>query len=236
MRPASFLRSVRALLVDVALLAGVCSALLAPSASRAAVISQSITFDSIKPFGTFSTGTFTTGGWSAAFPVNNIASVERFWVSFSSTDAAYLAQQGPLGGVPWIEFGYLDDSLQRHAFASMGLGYDTVSFGAENPGHFAAILALLADGELTVAPGGYEGFADHSDDFTFGRTSTLTLWFELPEGSDGGGSTPGDVPGIPTSNVPEPGALALVLLALGAAALVASRPGKGRPSESVDNA
>jgi len=222
MRPISFLRPLRALLVDVALLAGICGALLAPSASRAAIISQSISFDSIAPFGSFSQGSFTTGGWSSAFPINNIASVERFWVSFTSTDADYLAQLGPLGGVPWIEFGYVDDTAQRHAFASMGIGHDTVSFGAENPGHFAAILALLADGDLTVAPGGYERFADHSDDFTFGGSSTLTLWFELPEGSSGGGS-PSDVPNNPPGTVPEPGALALVLLALGAAALVAAR-------------
>ncbi|NRF68890.1 PEP-CTERM sorting domain-containing protein [Aquincola sp. S2] len=202
-------RYLRPLLIDAVWFAGLCAALLVPSAGRAAMISQTISFESIDPFGSFTDGSFTTGGWSSAFPVNNIAGVERFYVTFNSTDAAYLAQQGPLGGVPWIEFGYRDDSSARHAFASMGLFNHTVSFGAENPGHFALLKTLLADGELVVAPGGYENFADHTDNFSFGPTSTLTLSFELP---GGGGST------VPGNHVPEPATAALVLAALGVAA------------------
>lgn len=215
---ASIARRVRPLLQDAVILASLCVALLAPSASRAAVISQTISFDSIAPFGSFTNGTFTPGGWSSAFPVNNIDGVERFWVSFASTDADYLAQLGPLGGVPWIEFGYLDDTMTRHAFASMGLNADTVSFGIENPAHFALFKSLLADGELTVAPGGYESFPDHSDDFSFGGLSTLTLSFEMPDIVVGGG--PDDLPG---GTIPEPNGAALLLVAMAAAAATRRR-------------
>lgn len=209
----SLLQRLRPLLLDAALLVGLSAAMLLPAASRAAMISQTITFNSIAPFGSFTDGTFTTSGWSSAFPINNIGSVDRFYLSFSSTDAAYLAQQGPLGGVPWIEFGYRDDSNARHAYASMGPGAEQLSFGIENPADFNLLKQLLADGELVVAPGGYERFADHTDDFSFGRSSTLTLSFELPDG-DGG---------VPTGNVPEPTTALLVLAALAAAAAARRR-------------
>ena len=208
-----FQRHIRPYLMDAALLAGLSVVLLAPTASHAAMISQTISFDSIAPFGTFTNGSFTPGGWSSAFPINNIGSVDRFYLSFSSTDAAYVAQQGPLGGVPWIEFGYRDDVNARHAYASMGPGAEQLSFGIENPADFNLLKQLLADGELVVAPGGYERFADHSDDFTFGRSSTLTLSFELPD-DDGS---------VPTNNVPEPTSALLVLAALAAAAAARQR-------------
>lgn len=212
-------RTLRPLLLDAAVLAGICGALLLPSASRAATISQTINFETIAPFGTYTDGTFVTGGWNMAFPVNNIANVERFWFEFSSTDPDYLDQLGPLGGNPWIEFGYRDDASTYHAFASMGLFNDTVSFGEENPAHFAMLKTLLADGELVIALGGYENFpGSHTDSFTFGPMSTMTLSFEMPDG--GGSST---VPGT----VPEPATYALALVAM-AAATAASRRGRGR--------
>ena len=217
-----FHRHIRPYLMDAAVAAGLCVVVLAPTASRAAMISQTISFDSIAPFGSFTDGSFTTGGWSSAFPINNIGSVERFYLSFSSTDTRYLAQQGPLGGVPWIEFGYRDDSNARHAFASMGIGADQVSFGIENPADFGLLKQLLADGELVVAPGGYESFPDHSDNFVFGGLSSLTLSFELPDGS-GPGST------VPGGNVPEPTSVALVLAALAGVAATRRAQSTRRP-------
>lgn len=203
----------RTLALEGTFLAIMGAAALTPLTSRAAVISQTIDFDSIQPFGTFTNGQFTLGGWNIPFPVNGIDAIDRFYVEFTSTDEDYLAQLGPLGGVPWVEFSYRDDADARLAFASMGLNAHTVSFGAENPGHFAAFKSLLADGALVVTLGGYESFPDHIDDFTFAGLSQLTVSFELPDGTDPG----------PGGTIPEPSVAWLAMMGVAAATTVRRR-------------
>lgn len=194
--------------------AALAAAAMLPSLARATLVSQTLSFDSITAFGTGHTeGTYTSGGWNVSFPVAEIASVQEFWFEFASTDPSYAAQQGPLGGVPWIELGYVDDSAAFHAIMSMGPGYETVSLTPVQDPYFSALKALLADGELTVALSGYENFPGYTDAFSFGPSSTLTLWFETA--AAGGDSGNGN------QDVPEPASAALALAAL--AGLAASR-------------
>lgn len=196
-----------------ALLLSVClSFLLAALPARAGLVSQTIQFDGIAPFGSFSSASFTAAGWSAPFPFANLGNVQRFYFVFGSSDARYQAHVGPDGGIPSVEIAYLDNANQRSAMASVSYyNEDSLTIGDENPGYFADLKALLADGEVSVSLGGYENhLADPNDlesslynsAFTFGP-SWLTLYFVTDV-------QPGD-PG----QIPEPASLALALAALG---------------------
>lgn len=192
------------------LLASACLSCLLPA--RAGVVSQTVQFDNIAPFGTFSSASFTAAGWTTPFPFANLASVQRFYFVFGSNDARYQAHIGPDGGIPSVEIGYLDDASQRTAMASVSYyNEDSLTVGDEVPGDFANLKALLADGEMSVSLGGYENhLADPNDlqsslyisDFTFG-SSWLTLYFVTD-------AQIGD-----PAQVPEPASLALALTALG---------------------
>jgi hypothetical protein len=191
-----------------------CAALAAASSAQAGVVTQTIHFDGIAPFGSFTTGTFKLDGWNTAFPIGDIASVQRFYFVFASSDHDYQAHVGPNGGVPSVEIAYLDDANARHAMASVSYYNEaSLTVGNENPGYFADLKTLLDDGVLNVSLGGFEnhladpndpGSSTHTSDFAFGPDSSLTLYFETDA----------------AAQVPEPAGTALALTALGAMALV----------------
>jgi hypothetical protein len=189
--------------------------LLAAVASHADVtVSQTITFDSIAPFGVYTDGTFVTNGWNAAFPFTAFDQINTAKFSFASTNADYNAGIGPQGGVPSVEINVVDDSNARVGIASVNAANPDIFLNspAQDP-IYTLVRTLVADGELTVRLGGFESFFDHSESFTFGPTSTLTL-------------TLTGTPGTP-GRVPEPGSMAL-LGSVGFAGLVALRRGRRR--------
>jgi MYXO-CTERM domain-containing protein len=156
------------------------------SASAAVLVTQSVSFSSIAPFGTYTDGQAVAGGWRhngnpVAFPFTNPLDIESVHLYFESTDAHYQAQSGPTpppggqpantypqGGVPWVEVNFLDP--QRVGIVSLGknsAGATLFEYG-DPQDRFRITTELLADvanggvnaGHLGLRMGGYVAFYD----------------------------------------------------------------------------
>ncbi len=164
----------------------------------ALTLTQTIPFDSIAPFGTFTTGDFVTSGWNQPFVFTDPSEITEIRVAFASEDSDWLDQMGPLGGEPRVEIGFLDDAMNRFAVASVSLGSPSFVLGNAQEPWFSAVRSLIVDGAITASLGGFEYFPDHSESFAFTGPSWLTL----------------EIDGSVTDPVPEPAGVALLGLGL----------------------
>jgi hypothetical protein len=183
-------------------------------ASPAAVVSveQSLTFQNVAAFGTFSQGSYVAGGWSAAYPFTNAAQITGISFLFSTTDAdfndsaLFPAQDG--GGVPSLEIGVLrEDGPGRMALASVNAAAPGFSL---NLSLADALLVRdwLVDGAMIGSIGAFTNFGNaavpYSEALFLDAPSTLLV------------TVTGEVPD--RNSVPEPGSLALAGFALAALA------------------
>lgn len=201
----------------------------ASSVSFAAVsITQTISFDSIAPFGTYTQGQFVAGGWTlggnpVAFPFHNAADIETIDVEFASTDRYYVNEVGPAypgqpagthpdGGVPHVEFNVLNpDRVGVVSFTKANADATLFEYG-DDQDRFGITTRLLADtanaganpGNLGVKLG---GFVNWLDDVTNNSAATGDFTF-------GPSSTLTiTVNGTPSGITPEPTSLAALGLA-----------------------
>lgn len=198
----------------------------ASSVSLAAVsVTQTISFDSIAPFGTYTEGEFVASGWTLggnpiAFPFAKASDIETIEVEFASNDRYYLAEVGPAypgqpagthpnGGIPSVEFNVLNpDRVGVVSFNKANADATLFEYG-DAQDRFGITTRLLADqansganpGNLGVKLG---GFVNWLDDVTNNSAATGDFTF-------GGTSTLTiTVNGTPT---PEPASLAALGLA-----------------------
>jgi hypothetical protein len=166
----------------------VASAVVLASSSAFAAISvtQSITFRSIAPFGTYSDGQVVAGGWElnnapVAFPFANPNDIETVKIAFDSTDAFYQAQAGPTpppggqpnnthpdGGVPMVEVNFLNPARVGIVSLTKSSSQATLFEYGDPQDRFGITTKLLSDfansganpGNLGVRLGGFVSFYD----------------------------------------------------------------------------
>jgi hypothetical protein len=185
-----------------------------PAGAVPITVTQQLTFDQIAPFGTFTTGTLTASGWSLnPFPFTQASQISKVTFAFSSTNGDYADGIGPTGGNAGVNIGMLNDSLQRSSLASVDIAHPQIVLASFNGAIFTTLTSLLADGQLTMSLGAFEGFPTFTRNLTLGPTSTLTVTVQ--------GDAPAPAP------VPEPATLGFVGFGLVALARhVRRRPGR----------
>lgn len=179
--------------------------------AHAATFTQTIEFDSIAPFGVFTTGDFVTSGWNQAWGFTQESQINEIRVHFESEDSDWIDGVGPLGGETWVEVGFIDDVPSRFAIASVDYDHPNIILGPAQDPWFSHLRSALVDGAVTASLGGFESFPGYTDAFTFTGKSYLTLEVD---------GTPGAAP------VPEPASFALLGLGLAAAGWARSRKAK----------
>lgn len=168
------------------LLAASAVVLSASAAMAAITVTQSISFDTIAPFGTYTDHALVAGGWSlggnpVAFPFANPDDIETVRISFDSTDPFYQAQTGPtpppggqpantypLGGVPKVEVNFLRPDRVGIVSLSKDDPAATLFEYGDPQNRFRITTELLSDfanggatpGHLGVRLGGFVSFYD----------------------------------------------------------------------------
>ncbi|MDY0746332.1 PEP-CTERM sorting domain-containing protein [Paucibacter sp. R3-3] len=172
-------------------------------------VTQSLDLPTVAAFGTFTTAEATLAGWSSLWPFTSAAQISAVTLSFTSTDRSYndpaLFPTASGGGVPGVELGFLlQGSSSRMAIASVNAAAPTVAVTDADAGLYDALLAALLDGAATFSLGGFINYPNANPAFSEGAVFT-------------GGTLTVRVDGIlADATVPEPGSLALVVLALAA--------------------
>lgn len=161
----------------------------ASSAALAAIsVSQSITFSSIAPFGTYTDGQVVAGAWKlggnpVAFPFANPADIETVKIQFDSTDRYYQAGAGPTpppggqpgnthpdGGVPKVEVNFLNPARVGIVSLTKTSPEATLFESVDPQNRFHITRELLSDfanaganpGNLGVRLGGFVSFYDNN--------------------------------------------------------------------------
>lgn len=162
--------------------------LLASSVALAAVsVTQSITFNSIAPFGTYTDNQVVAGGWTlnnapVAFPFANPDDIETVKIRFDSTDTYYQAEVGPTpplggqpnnsypnGGIPKVEVNFLKPERVGIVSLSKANPEATLFEYGDPQNRFRITTELLSDfagsganpGNLGVRLGGFVSFYDN---------------------------------------------------------------------------
>ena len=156
---------------------------LASTAAGAVIISQTVSFPTIAPFGTFTLGNVLAGGWSAnPFPIGNVSQINSIAFAFSTTDGDFVTNGGPTGGNPGVELGVLDDSSARIGLFSVNPGAltGTLTPGAVDPQmRFQNVAPLLLDGAVVLSLGAFEDLGGSSADMTLDQPSQLTITLDI---------------------------------------------------------
>ena len=189
---------------------GVLTATLIGSAQASTVtVTQSLQLPSVAAFGTFTTADAVLADWSSLWPFTSASQISSVSLSFTSTDRSYndpaLFPTGSGGGVPSMEIGFLlQGSSSRMAIASVNAAAPTIVVTDADAGLYDSLVGTLLDGAVSFSLGGFVNYANANPAFSEGAVFN-------------GGTLMVRVDGIladPT--VPEPGSLALVVLALAA--------------------
>jgi hypothetical protein len=182
-----------------------------PAGAVPITVTQQLTFAQIGPFGTYTTSTLSAGGWSLnPFPFTQANQISQVTFAFSSTNGDYADGIGPTGGNAGVNIGILNDTLQRSSLASVDIAHPQIVLASFNGAIFTTLTSLMADGQLTMSLGAFEGFPTFTRTFTLGATSTLTVTVQ--------GDAPAPAP------VPEPATLGFVGVGLVALARKVRRP------------
>jgi len=180
-----------------------------PAQATPVSVTQSLALPEVAAFGTFTAADATLAGWSSLWPFTSAAQISSVTLSFSSTDRRYsdpaLFPTGSGGGVPGVEIGFLQQaSSSRMAVASVNAASPTIVVTDADAGLYDALLATLLDGAATFSLGGFVNYANANPAFSEGAAFT-------------GGTLMVRVDGILADlTVPEPGSLALTVIALAA--------------------
>lgn len=162
-----------------ALFLGPLLVLSSPSQGRAVSVTQTIEFQEIRGFLTFTDGTFASPAWNTTpFPFTSVDEIIEIIFDFSSTDPGFFVGVGPTGRDSGVEIGVIDDSGVRIGLSSVSvLVPDFTLFDTQlDPRRsFDLVAVLLLDGELTVSLGAFESDDIMSLPFTLGESSSLTL-------------------------------------------------------------
>ena len=175
-----------------------------PAAAVPVTVTQTLDFQSVQPFGTFSGGTYTAPAWAPAFPFTNASQITGIKFTFSTDDEDFtnpaLFPTNDGGGIPGLEIGVMrEDGPGRLALASINAAAPDLALNLGLPDS-QSVRGWLLDGSLSVSIGAFTNFASagYSTDLTLNAPSRLLL------------TITGDVP----QRVPEPGPLALLAAAV----------------------
>lgn len=213
------------------LIAACAVAVASGSAMAVTVVKQTISFDTIAPFGTYTQGQFVKSGWTdgvnpVAFPFSNPNQITNILVEFKSTDANYQTQTGttaagqpanthPFGGLPCVGFNVLNPNRVGVVSFTKSNDHANLFEYGDPQDRFGITVDLLTDaansganpGNLGVKLGGFVSYIDNTTNNPvssgdFTFASSSTLTLTL---TGTGGITP-----EPTSLALVGGALTLV--------------------------
>lgn len=165
-----------ALLATVLLTIGV-----APNGAAALTISQTLGFPQILGFTIFSEATYAADGWtSVPYPFSQASQITTVAFTFDTTDPDFNGGVGPTGGDPGVAIGIVPAGQPSvwSPLVSVVPGNQGVLFfpSDQDPlDRFELLASELADGELVVSLGAFEGFATFSRPFTLDQSSSLTI-------------------------------------------------------------
>lgn len=182
-------------------------------------VTQTVTLQEIGPFGSgFTAADFGTSGWSALFPFTQANQIQSISWSFSTDVPLFndssLWPTPSGGGVPGVELGVNDDGAPATRTALVSFVPTGLDFSMTPGTAFDLVQGLVADGAIQASLGAFFNFPNGNPAFSEGTTLTGPSRLTLTLTGD-----------VPTRRLSEPGALALLGVAVAAGTMATRRRG-----------